>query len=645
MASPSDGRAWKIGREKASREKTAREKPYPGVFLSHYPLRVSLVLVIAVLTALGLTVSGTVITGMTQRFLTDRVDENLLSARSWAINATDSKCDRQDPQRGLYERLTQQQPPSDLYWHVVGDPCAELSPNNINQSQPDVSALDEPTSPVTVPATSESASSSPWRAAAVVNDNGEVTIFALPMDGETKIMNQMTTMLVTVSLLILAVLIGASMFLVRRALQPLYQVEQTAGRIARGHLDQRVPNWSPRTEVGRLSVALNRMLAQIQGAFIAVNESEKQAREAESSMRRFIGDASHELRTPLTSVRGYADLYRSGATDDPDMVMDRIADEAGRMSLLVEDLLTLVRMDEGRPMREDPVDLLELSLAAAENARAGFPGRVVRVHNDTRSVPVTMGDSARLHQVVGNLVTNALRHAGDDATVDIRLSRVSGAGTGDGAAEGAGSDGTGSDGAGGGAGADMIALDVSDDGDGISPEDVPHLFERFYRADVSRSRASGGSGLGLSIVQRLIERHHGTITVESELGKGTTFHILLPPWPDEGLDDDLDDDLGGDLDDELDGDLDSDPDGDLTEDYGGQDVDETPESDSANSGSASADIAGEYPADTEGTDSDSSSPSSAQESPSAPKHSTPKHSAPGDKQPWSDRRNPNTWGR
>lgn len=191
----------------------------------------------------------------------------------------------------------------------------------------------------------------------------------------------------------------------------------------------------------------------------------------------------------------------------------------------------------------------------------------------------------------------------------------------------------------------MIALDVSDDGDGISPEDVPHLFERFYRADVSRSRASGGSGLGLSIVQRLIERHHGTITVESELGKGTTFHILLPPWPDEGLDDDLEDDLGGDRDDDLDGDLDSDPDGDLTEDYGGQDVDEAPESDSVNSGSASADIAGEDPADTEGTDSDSSSPSSTQESPSGPKHSTPKHSAPGDKQPWSDRRNPNTWGR
>jgi two-component system OmpR family sensor kinase len=497
------------------------KKSYPGVFLSHYPLRVSLVLVIAVLTALALTVSGTVITGMTQRFLTDRVDEDLKDSYSWARSATESQCDGDT--RDLLGLRQQERPPTDLFWQIVGDPCGEINPNNINESRPDVSALDEPTAPVTVPANENSASSSPWRAAAVPNEDGEVTVIAMPMDGETKIMNQMTTMLVTISLLILAVLIGASMFLVRRALQPLYQVEQTAGRIARGHLDQRVPNWSPRTEVGRLSVALNRMLAQIQGAFIAVNESEKQAREAESSMRRFIGDASHELRTPLTSVRGYADLYRSGATDDPDMVMDRISDEAGRMSLLVEDLLTLVRMDEGRPMREDPVDLLELALAAAENARVGFPGRTVTVRNDAKSVPVTIGDSARLHQVVGNLVTNAMRHAGDDASVEIRLSRPEGA---------EGSD-VGS----------MVALDVSDNGAGISPEDVPHLFERFYRADVSRSRASGGSGLGLSIVQRLIERHGGTITVESELGEGTTFHILLPVWQDEAIDD-VEDDVG-----------------------------------------------------------------------------------------------------
>jgi HAMP domain-containing protein len=209
---------------------------------------------------------------------------------------------------------------------------------------------------------------------------------------------------VAITLGVLFLLVIASFYLVRRALQPLNQVEQTAGRIAEGQLDRRVPDWSPTTEVGRLSVALNRMLEQIQGAFIKVNQSEQQAREAEqqarsaeSSMRRFIGDASHELRTPLTSVRGYADLYKSGATEDADMVIDRISSEAGRMSLLVEDLLTLVRMDEGRPMRSDLVDLLELCIAAVDNARAGFPGRSISVQNETGSIPLTVGDQNRLH--------------------------------------------------------------------------------------------------------------------------------------------------------------------------------------------------------------------------------------------------------
>jgi two-component system OmpR family sensor kinase len=501
------------GKIRAGARRASRQ--YPGVFLSHYPLRVSLVLVIAVLTALGLTVSGTVVTGMMQRFLTDRVDEQLRESAVWAAGITESPC------RNTYQSHDQMRllrPPSKMYWGLPGDACQTTGPNSVNDSLPDVSSITEPTRPVTVPAVANSASSAPWRAAAVSNEDGGVTVFALPMDGESKIMSGMTTMLIAISLLILVSVTAASLFLVRRALQPLYQVEQTAGRIARGHLDQRVPNWSPKTEVGRLSVALNRMLAQIQGAFIAVNDSERQAREAEASMRRFIGDASHELRTPLTSVRGYADLYRSGATDNPDMVIDRIAAEAGRMSLLVEDLLTLVRMDEGRPMREDPVDMLEICLSAAENARVGFPGRSVSVRNEARSVPVTVGDSAHLHQVVGNLVTNAMRHAGEDASVTIRLSRPDD---------------------------DTVAVEVIDDGDGISAEDVPHLFERFYRADVSRSRLSGGSGLGLSIVKRLIERHNGTITVESELGEGTTFRILLPVWrDDEDAGDDRDDEVG-----------------------------------------------------------------------------------------------------
>ncbi|MGO1948132.1 MAG: sensor histidine kinase [Mycobacteriaceae bacterium] len=552
-------------------------KTYPGVFLSHYPLRVSLVLVIAVLTALGLTVSGTVVSGMMQRFMTERVDEQLQAVRSTAEETTSSSC--AEDWSSLQSRPTEGLA-SNVYVEIVDDPCGGYPLNSITESQPDLSAITDPTSAVTVPATGDSASSAPWRAAATVNDAGSVTAYALPMAGETKIMNQMTTMLVTISLVILAVLIAASMFLVRRALQPLYQVEQTAGRIARGHLDQRVPNWSPRTEVGRLSVALNRMLAQIQGAFIAVNDSERQARDAEASMRRFIGDASHELRTPLTSVRGYADLYRSGATDDPDMVMDRISDEAGRMSLLVEDLLTLVRMDEGRPMRQDPVDLLELSLAAAENARVGFPGRSVTVRNDARSVPVTVGDSARLHQVVGNLVTNALRHAGDDASVGIRLSRPD---------------------------ESTVALDVTDDGDGISPDDLPHLFERFYRADVSRSRASGGSGLGLSIAKRLIEKHDGTITVESEPGEGTAFHIVLPALEDE---------------------------------MGTEDLDELDDADGAEGTDGSGD-SGDGAAD--GTDNGTGTGTGTEDSVEGPGDDSP--APPPDDRSRRDRRDRNTWGR
>src|SRR5699024_6734654 len=273
-----------------------------------------------------------------------------------------------------------------------------------------------------------------------------------------------------------------------------------------GHLDQRVPNWEPDTEVGRLAQAFNRMLAQIQGAFLAVGASERQARKSEATMRRFIGDASHELRTPLTSVRGYAELYRSGATDDADMVIGRISDEAERMGLLVEDLLALVRMDEGRPLQNQRGDVLELALRAADGARAGFPGRSIGVENHYGSIPVAMGDATRLHQVISNLLTNALKHAGEDANVKISLLKTS---------------------------PELVTIDVQDDGEGIPADALPHLFERFYRPDGSRSRASGGSGLGLSIVQSLVKAHGGAITVDSTLGEGTTFRVQLPVAPED----------------------------------------------------------------------------------------------------------------
>lgn len=498
---------------------------HPGHFLSHYPLRISLVVVIAVLVAMGLTVSGVSVTTTLQRFLIQRVDEQLDQATNgWAHRSglADGNSEDQSALSGSdstalgsegFGVLNLQQPPnpvtgvtrppSDFYILVVDDQISYEYFNSPLKARPEIRGLGNPTMPVTVGSREDSEPHISWRATSFRNDDGTITIVALPLAEEEHIISRLVLLQAVIGLTVVAFVILASMYLVRRALRPLNEVELTASKISNGDLGQRVPNWRPNTEVGRLSQALNKMLAQIQTAFVAIGASEQQARRSEASMRRFIGDASHELRTPLTSVRGYAELYQSGATDDAPMVIDRISEEAGRMSLLVEDLLALVRMDEGRPLAKNRVDMLELVLETAESARAGFPNRTVQVVNETGDVPIVIGDVNRLHQVLGNLVTNALRHAGEDAEVKLCLDKRD----------------------------DHVIVDVEDNGQGIPAEDVPHLFERFYRPDVSRSRASGGSGLGLSIVKGLVEVHGGTVTVDSEEGKGTRFRIVLPEAP------------------------------------------------------------------------------------------------------------------
>lgn len=498
---------------------------HPGHFLSHYPLRISLVVVIAVLVAMGLTVSGVSVTTTLQRFLIQRVDEQLDQATNgWAHRSglADGNSEDQSAPSGSdstalgsegFGVLNLQQPPnpvtgvtrppSDFYILVVDDQVSYEYFNSPLKARPEIRGLGQPTMPVTVGSREDSGTHISWRATSFRNDDGTITIVALPLAEEEHIISRLVLLQAVIGLTVVAFVILASMYLVRRALRPLNEVELTASKISNGDLGQRVPNWRPNTEVGRLSQALNKMLAQIQAAFVAIGASERQARRSEASMRRFIGDASHELRTPLTSVRGYAELYQSGATDDAPMVIDRISEEAGRMSLLVEDLLALVRMDEGRPLAKNRVDMLELVLETAESARAGFPNRTVQVVNETGDVPIVIGDVNRLHQVLGNLVTNALRHAGEDAEVELRLDKRDG----------------------------NVIVDVEDNGQGIPAEDVPHLFERFYRPDVSRSRASGGSGLGLSIVKGLVEVHGGTVSVDSEEGKGTRFRIKLPEAP------------------------------------------------------------------------------------------------------------------
>jgi two-component system, OmpR family, sensor kinase len=235
------------------------------------------------------------------------------------------------------------------------------------------------------------------------------------------------------------------------------------------------------------------MLGQIERAF--------RAREAsEAKLRRFVADASHELRTPLAAVRAYSELYRRGAStrpDDLDRAMSGINRESERMSLLVEDLLLLARLDEGRPLEQEPVDLGEVVGEAVETARTVEPSRSI----DLEAEPVVvLGDRDRLRQVVDNLLANVRAHTPVDGAVRVRVARN---------------------------GTDAV-LEVADSGPGLDEEEMERVFERFHRGDPSRSRASGGVGLGLSIVAAVAEAHGGSASADSEPGRGSTFRVCLP---------------------------------------------------------------------------------------------------------------------
>jgi two-component system, OmpR family, sensor kinase len=341
------------------------------------------------------------------------------------------------------------------------------------------------------------------------------------------------------AVLILLATIGAG--IVRSSLGPLNEIERTAAAIAGGDLSRRVPDpepgdEEPQTELGRLSRALNAMLAQIEAAFTARADSESAARAAESAardaafaaqaseararrseerMRQFVADASHELRTPLTTIRGFAELYRQGAAGAPGDVarlVRRIEDEASRMGLLVEDLLLLARLDRERPVELSPVELPVLAADAVQAARAMAPDRRIGLEVVAGAGPlVVLGDDGRLRQVVGNLVTNALTHTPVEASITLRLS----------------------------AEPRVAVVEVIDTGPGLSVEQSERVFERFYRVDAARTRRADGatgSGLGLAIVAALVAAHSGTVEVDSTPGKGATFRVRLPlatdltPW-------------------------------------------------------------------------------------------------------------------
>ncbi|PZF81021.1 two-component sensor histidine kinase [Jiangella anatolica] len=368
------------------------------------------------------------------------------------------------------------------------------------------SAAELTSEPFTVDATEGDAT---WRVLILERAQGGYVAIGQRLSDVSATVNRLLLIDGVVAVFALAALAWLARWTVRTRLRPLEEVEVTAEAIAAGDLSRRVPPRDPRTEVGRLSAALNAMLGQIESAFLARRLSEEDARESEQRMRRFIADASHELRTPLTSIRGFAELYRQGVVHgEPEVrqLLRRVEDEAARMGLLVDDLLLLARLDQQPVIARAPVDLIGIVVESVQQARLVARGHDLRLHVDGRPVPLVIGDALRLRQVVDNLVRNATVHTPPGTVVDVTVS----------AAE-----------------SGWTLLEVRDDGPGLTDDDAAHVFERFYRADPSRSRSDGsrhsGSGLGLSIVAALVTAHGGQVELRTAPGDGARFRVLLPP--------------------------------------------------------------------------------------------------------------------
>ncbi|GAA1659307.1 sensor histidine kinase [Catellatospora bangladeshensis] len=337
--------------------------------------------------------------------------------------------------------------------------------------------------------------------------------------------NLMLMIVLGVGAAVLLVLGFVAYSVVRVGLRPLTNMEHAAAQIAGGDLTARVPDPDPHTEPGRLGLALNTMLSRIEAAVTARAASEQR-------LRQFLADASHELRTPLTSIRGFAELYRrGGAPPGPELdeTMSRIEQEAGRMGLLVEDLLLLAALDEERPLQQSRVDLLAVAADTVRDAHVRNPQRTVELAGFE---PVcVLGDEHRLRQVATNLVANALQHTPADARVTLRISHRGGE-PADEPFELPVARDSGPVVAAVGAELDpelpVAVVEVSDTGPGVPPEHASRIFERLYRADPHRARSHGGAGLGLAIASAIVKAHGGRIELATAPGAGSTFRVLLP---------------------------------------------------------------------------------------------------------------------
>ncbi|MFE4512942.1 sensor histidine kinase [Kitasatospora sp. NPDC056783] len=491
-------------------------------FSSRLSLRARLLVLALVLVTTGLVVSDTFVLGTVRNQLVQQLDEQLqryglplsrkppsqLTAPAAGRPAAGRKVSL--PSQYLVQYLSSdgkvqasmRQPVSD------SDPAPQLAGLDPTSTAPDV-PFDLPDQrghhswrvlvlPLQPPR-GQAAGSSAYAAPAVTPTYVMVAVSREDIDAT---LGKLSTSFLAIGGGVLLLIAGLGFFAVRAGLRPLRRIEEGAERIAAGELSHRMPELSPGTEVGRLSVALNGMLTQIEAAFAASAESE-------ARMRRFVADASHELRTPLAGIRGFAELYRMGALPteaDVKRTMTRIESEADRMGALVEDLLVLARLDEERPLDLAPMDLRTLAADALHDLTALDPSRPVSLTGPSGTgapgaAPV-VGDEARLRQVVTNLVGNAVKHTPSGTPVRI------GVGPGPGG---------------------VCRLEVADSGPGLTEEQAQRVFDRFFRVDASRSRDNGGgAGLGLAIATALTRAHGGTLTLHTAPGEGATFRVELP---------------------------------------------------------------------------------------------------------------------
>jgi two-component system OmpR family sensor kinase len=485
---------------------TARQRITYG--LQSIPLQVRLVAILLTLLLLtvSLTTAGTAV--LLKRDLVDRIDAELRAATRPVVSqalqdmmATGST--RIPTGYSLVIMTAEGRPVLTVDSTVVGD-HPDVAPITIDDERVTTGE------PFTV---RSGVTDVQWRVmAGRLSDNQTTFALGMPL---TSVNETVRRMVVMASLFGLAAILTAAVtgtLAVRRAFRPLRQIEDTAEAIAGGDLTRRIPTHAADDEVASLSRSLNSMLAQIETSFAAREKSEER-------MRQFVADASHELRTPLATVRGYAELYRQGAITAPDALdtaMGRIESEAARMSGLVEDLLTLARLDETPDLSLRPVDLTVLAGDAVEDTHVREPGRRITLHGlDGPLGPVhALGDDAALRQVLVNLVGNAVRHTPEGTPIEVAV----------GYAE------------------DMAVLEVRDHGPGIPREEAGKVFQRFYRSDPSRGRTGGGgNGLGLAIVSALVGHHGGRVGVTETPGGGATFVVQIPraaaPPEDVGEDD------------------------------------------------------------------------------------------------------------